>query len=71
MFDNIYLLKRAQFRLKNTPYSTVLCLAGALMILTLAMVVLGGLGMVLGGLADEAWAVLESFAIDIVRQRRW
>lgn len=71
MFDNIYFLKRAQFRLKNTPYSTVLCLAGVLLMLMLAMVVLGGLGMALGGLADEAWAVLESFAVDLVRQRRW
>ncbi|PHV19187.1 hypothetical protein CSQ92_27830 [Janthinobacterium sp. BJB446] len=71
MFDNSYLLKRAQFRLKNTPYSTVLCLAGTLILLMLAMVMLGGLCMVLGGLADEAWAVLESIVIDLVRQRRW
>ncbi|PHV36886.1 hypothetical protein [Janthinobacterium sp. BJB304] len=71
MFNNIHLLKQANVRLRNTPYFTVLCLAGALLMAMLAMVVLGGSGMVLGWLADEAWAVFESFAVQFVRQLRW
>lgn len=71
MFNNVHLLKQAGVRLKSTPYFTVLCLAGALLMATLAMVVLGGSGMVLGRLADEALAVFESFVVQFVRQLRW
>ena len=71
MFNNIHLFKQAYFRLKNTPYFTVLCLAGTLLMAMLALVVLGGSGMVLGWLADEAWALLESLAINFIRQVRW
>jgi hypothetical protein len=69
MFDNFHLIKKACFRLKNTPYFTVLCLTGSLLMAMLALVVLGGSGMVLGWLADEAWAFFESFATSFIRHR--
>lgn len=69
MFDNIG--KKTNLRLRSTPYFTVLCLAAALLMAMLSMVVLGGAVMVLGWLADGAWAALESYVIHLIRQVRW
>ena len=71
MFDNIHLREQTHHRLRSMPCFTVLCLAAALLMAMLSMVVLGGAMMVLGWLADEAWAVLESFVIHLIRQVRW
>lgn len=71
MFDNIHLIKQTHSRLTNTPCLTVLSLVGALVILALLVVVCCGFVLVLSLLADEAWALLESFAVNFIRQVRW